>query len=151
VLRSALASSPSDAVLLAELSVALRAQYRREEATNAARRALALAPDEPRVIDAMGLNLITDEHYEEARTLLEGAAARFPGSPEIVHRLAYLERTTGHLDAAKACAKRLVALTARNDDWTSTALALDGALELDSGRTADAIATFARLESMEPE
>jgi tetratricopeptide (TPR) repeat protein len=151
VLRSALAAAPGDAVLLAELSVALRAQFRRDEAMSTARRALALAPEEPRVIDALATNLITEEAYDQARTLLESAAARHPDSPEIAHRRAYLERATGHLDAAKECANRLDALTVRNDDWTATALELHGLLQLDSGSTKDAIATFARLESMEPE
>ncbi|MBI1852726.1 MAG: tetratricopeptide repeat protein [Planctomycetes bacterium] len=151
VVRSTLSVTPDDPVLVAELSCCLRRSYRRREAMETARRAYALAPDEGRAIDALAFNLMAEESFDEARALLTAAGERHGDSPEIVYRRACLERMTGHLALAEELEVRLEAMARRDDAWTAMALGLKGDLQMDRGCEADAVETFARLESSEPE
>jgi Flp pilus assembly protein TadD len=81
--RTALASRPDDAVLLANLGVALDLQERHVEAQTAYRHSLQIAPDAAATKANLGLSLALSGNGEEARRLLAPLAAA-PSASQVV-------------------------------------------------------------------
>jgi Flp pilus assembly protein TadD len=81
--RTALASRPDDAVLLADLGVALDLQERHVEAQTAYRHSLRIAPGTAATKANLGLSLALSGNGEEARRLLTPLAAD-PSATQVV-------------------------------------------------------------------
>jgi Flp pilus assembly protein TadD len=81
--RTALASRPDDAVLLADLGVALDLQERHVEAQTAYRHSLRIAPGAAATKANLGLSLALSGNGEEARRLLAPLAAD-PSATQVV-------------------------------------------------------------------
>ncbi|XXF79301.1 tetratricopeptide repeat protein [Myxococcaceae bacterium GXIMD 01537] len=109
-LRGALALNPADAAVHRALGLLLIRQGRRPEAIVSLAEAARFGSDDPRHRYLYALALDSDGQRAKAIQELEGVLRHHPRDRESLLALVAFQRDSGHLDAARAYARRLAKL-----------------------------------------
>jgi cellulose synthase operon protein C len=117
-----------------------------KKALTAAQDALGALPERPEILDAAGRAQQTAEDFNQALTTYRKLATLVPNSPQPYLRMAEIQVAAKNKDAAMESLRKALSVKANSVEAQRGIMMLD----IDAGRTAEALATARQVQKQRP-